>query len=74
MKVPNIKTVNPVGSGDSMVAGFAVSILREYDFETVLRIAAACGTANAMEAETGKISMNNVKKLMDEIRVEKMKI
>lgn len=74
VKVPNIKTVNPVGSGDSMVAGFAVSILREYDFETVLRIAAACGTANAMEAETGKISMNNVKKLMNEIKVEKMKI
>ncbi len=62
VKVPEINTINPVGSGDSMVAGFAVSILRKYDLETMLRLAAACGTANAMEAETGRIDIDNVKK------------
>lgn len=74
VKVPEINTINPVGSGDSMVAGFAVSILRKYDLETMLRLAAACGTANAMEAETGRIDIDNVKNLMKEIKIEKMKI
>lgn len=74
VKVPKVNAVNPVGSGDSMVAGFAVSILRKYDFETMLRLAAACGTANAMEKETGKVNIDNVKKIMRDIKIEKMRI
>ncbi len=72
VKVPKVRAVNPVGSGDSMVAGFAVSILRKYDLETMLKVAAACGTANAMEAETGKVNMDNVKHIMDKIIIEKI--
>lgn len=74
VKVPKVNAVNPVGSGDSMVAGFAVSILRKYDLETMLRLAAACGTANAMEKETGKVNIDNVKRIMRETKIEKMKI
>lgn len=74
VKVPKVNAVNPVGSGDSMVAGFAVSILRKYDFETMLRLAAACGTANAMERETGKVNIDNVRRIMKGIKIEKMKI
>ena len=74
VKVPSIEVVNPVGSGDSMIAGFAVSALRGYDFEYQLKIAAACGTANAMEAETGKVDMANMKKIMNEIEIEKKKM
>lgn len=74
VKVPSVEAVNPVGSGDSMIAGFAVSTLRDYDFEYQLKIAAACGTANAMEAETGKVDMANMKKIMNEIKIEKNKM
>lgn len=74
VKVPKVNAVNPVGSGDSMVAGFSVSILRKYDFETMLRLAAACGTANAMERETGKVNIDNVRRIMKGIKIEKMKI
>lgn len=74
VKVPKVNAVNPVGSGDSMVAGFAVSILRKYDFETMLRLAAACGTANAMEKETGKVNIDNVRRIMRDIKIEKMRI
>lgn len=45
-----------------MVAGLAVALLREYDLETMLSLGAACGTAKAMEAETGKVDVVNVKK------------
>lgn len=74
VKAPSIKVLNPVGSGDSMIAGFAVSLSRDYDIEDALRTAVACGTANAMETETGKVNMVNVKKIIDEIKIKKRRI
>jgi len=74
IKVPSVNAINPVGSGDSMVAGLAVALLREYDLETMLSLGAACGTAKAMEAETGKVDVVNVKKIIKEIKIEKKKI
>lgn len=70
VKTPEIKVANPVGSGDAMVAGFAVSLARNYDFEDTLKLATACGTANAMEDETGKVNLDNVKSIMDKVVVE----
>lgn len=74
IKVPEVKVINPVGSGDSMIGGFAASLLRDYDFEFILKVAAACGTANAMESETGKVDMNNMKKVLNEITIEKIRL
>lgn len=74
VKVPNIKMINSVGSEDSMMAGFVVSLLRNYDFEYLLKVAAACGIANAMEAEAGKVDMHNMKKIMNDVDIEKIKI
>lgn len=71
IRIPKVKTVNPVGSGDSMIAGFALGFSRGYDFEKMLKLGAACGTANAMESQTGKVDMENVERLMKEIEVEK---
>lgn len=70
--IPEINAVNPVGSGDSMVAGFAVATERGYSIEDILKYASACGTANAMEIETGKVDINNVNNLMKEIKIEKI--
>ncbi len=72
VKPPKVNAINPVGSGDSMVAGFAVALKRNYDFETMIRFASACGTANAMEAETGKVDIDNVRRLMKEIKIEEI--
>lgn len=70
--VPEIGVINPVGSGDSMVAGLAVGLVKNYDFEKMVKLASACGTANAMEKETGKVDIDNVEKLMEDIIVEKI--
>lgn len=70
--VPEIGVINPVGSGDSMVAGFAVGLVKNYDFEKMVKLASACGTANAVEKETGKVDIDNVEKLMEDIIVEKI--
>ena len=73
IRVPNIKVVNPVGSGDAMIGGFVASLYRDYDFEFILKVATACGTANAMETETGKVDMSNIKWIINDIIITKSK-
>ena len=63
---PKVNAVNPVGSGDSFVAGIAVAIERGYSIEEVLRY---CGTANAMEKETGSVQRKVVESLLKDIEV-----
>ena len=46
--VPRIACKNPVGSGDSFVGGYATAIAQGKSPQEALRLAAACGTANAM--------------------------
>ncbi|HEY8364528.1 MAG TPA: 1-phosphofructokinase [Haloplasmataceae bacterium] len=67
--IPQVKVMNPVGSGDSMLAGFAVGLKRNYSMEKIVKLATACGTANAMEKETGKINLDNVKMLIDKTKI-----
>lgn len=73
VKLPNIKVINPVGSGDSMIAGFAVALERGYDIEKMIKFASASGTANAMEKETGKVSEKVVKELINKIQIEEIR-
>ncbi|MCI6276214.1 MAG: 1-phosphofructokinase [Clostridium sp.] len=70
--VPKVKAINPVGSGDSYVAGIAVSLERGYSIEQMLKYASACGTANAMEEETGSVKENIVNELLEKIKIEKL--
>ncbi|MCT4662321.1 MAG: PfkB family carbohydrate kinase, partial [Tissierellales bacterium] len=69
---PNIEAVNPVGSGDSMMGGFCKAIHDEMSECEILKLGIACGTANAMERETGRIDISKVDKLMEEIEVNEI--
>jgi tagatose 6-phosphate kinase len=69
---PQVEAVNPVGSGDSYVAGIAIGIQRKYDVKDILKLASACGTANALEKETGVVSESVVKELFDKVEVKKI--
>ncbi|SHK07871.1 1-phosphofructokinase [Paramaledivibacter caminithermalis] len=70
--LPKVEVVNPVGSGDSMVAGFAVALEKGYSFKKMIKFASAVGTANAMEHETGKVSKDVVEDLMNKIEIEEI--
>ena len=70
--VPKITAVNPVGSGDAFVAGMAFSIARGYAIEDAIRMASACGTANALEKESGFVTKSVVEELVKKISVEKI--
>lgn len=69
---PDIPVVNTVGCGDSMVAGFAVSLSRGYNAEEMLRFATAISTANALEMQTGHIQKENLEKLLPQIIIKKL--
>jgi tagatose 6-phosphate kinase len=70
--IPKVKAVNPVGSGDSYVAGVAISIQRKYSTEETLKFATACGTANAMEKESGFVTESVVNELIDKITIKQI--
>lgn len=72
VKPPVFKAVNAVGSGDSFVAGIAIGLQRKYPIEEVLRLAAACGTANVLEQESGFVDPAKVENIMAKTSVEKV--
>lgn len=71
-KVPKIEAVNTVGSGDSTIAGFSVGILRGYEIEELLKLSNACGISNALNIETGFVSLEEVEKYKDLVKVTKL--
>ena len=60
---PNVETVNPVGSGDSFVAGFIYAALRGCPPQLALMIANACGAANAAMFPAARITRADVERL-----------
>lgn len=68
-----VDTKSAVGSGDSFIAGFATGMVRGYSLEQQLRLASACGAANAMEEKTGCVDVDIVKEIYHQITVKRIK-
>ena len=64
---------NTVGSGDCFLAGMAVAIRRREPLREALRLAVACGAANAMDVETGYVRPDQVEALLGRVRVREWK-
>ena len=69
---PAIECLNPVGSGDTMVAAFAVAMARGLSAAEQLRYASACATANCLSAYTGRFDMAVAEKLIEQTLVEEI--
>ena len=54
--IPTIEVVNPVGSGDSTVAGLAAAIYDDLDVTDVFKYGMTTGILNTLEKETGHIN------------------
>ena len=67
--MPDIEVVNPVGSGDSTVAGITSAIHENASDETLLRKANVLGMLNAMEKLTGFVNLENYDKLFNEVEI-----
>ena len=66
---PQIRAVNPIGSGDAFAAGLATALLDARDLPTACRFAAACGAANALNSPAGHGRREDVERLLAEVRV-----
>ncbi len=67
--IPEIKVVNPVGSGDATIAGLAIGISTMDTHENTLKRAMAFGMLNAMEAQTGCINMTDYEHFFNQVKV-----
>lgn len=68
-RVPEKPVVSTVGSGDAAFAGALHAMAQGLDAKDALRLAMACGVANAMLGEVGSVRMEDVLGVMDEIAV-----
>ena len=64
---------NTVGSGDCLLAGMAVALARGEPLREALRLAVACGGANATDVETGYVRPGQVEALLGRVRVQEWK-
>lgn len=70
--IPTIEVVNPVGSGDSTIAGFAYGLSQAMDSKDLLKMCMAAGMANAQEKKTGHVDPINVQQHFENIEVKKI--
>ncbi|EHQ2710682.1 tagatose-6-phosphate kinase [Enterococcus faecalis] len=70
--IPNVNVVNPVGSGDSTIAGIASALIHGDNDVELLKKANIFGMLNAQEKMTGHINMANYEKLFNQVKVEEV--
>ncbi|MGI5863786.1 MAG: 1-phosphofructokinase [Myxococcales bacterium] len=69
---PRVERKSTVGSGDSMVAGLAVSIAAGKGLEEGIALATAAGAATAMTPGTARGSAATIEALLPAVRVEEL--
>lgn len=67
--IPKIDVINPVGSGDSTLAGLAIGVSKKEPFDALVKRAMVFGMLNAMEAKTGCINLANYDALFNQINI-----
>ena len=68
VKPPKVKAVNPIGSGDSMLAGIACALVQGQPMADAMRLGVACGAANALTETSGVVRTMDVRRLLRQIR------
>ncbi|MGY3725120.1 tagatose-6-phosphate kinase [Granulicatella balaenopterae] len=69
--IPTIIVVNPVGSGDSTVAGLAAGINQQLSDEEIIKYAMTTGILNTMEEQTGFINREKFDEYYQQVVVQK---
>ncbi len=67
-----VPAINTVGCGDSMVAGFAIGMMRGYMIEDTIKYALAVSTANALTKESGSFRAKDVSWLLTKVDVKRL--
>jgi fructose-1-phosphate kinase PfkB-like protein len=67
---PQIKPINPIGSGDSLLAGLVDGWLRQLDPDSLFKHAIGCAVANAMTWDAGAIDPAEIAKWEEVVAIE----
>lgn len=70
--IPSVEVVNPVGSGDSTLAGFALGVSEGKSIEETLKTGMTFGILNAMEEQTGFINMKYFDEIYGQVQIKTM--
>ncbi len=68
--VPEVKAINPIGSGDAFTAGLTLHLIRGDDLGEACRWGTAAGAANALTPLAGELDRAEVDRLARDIKVE----
>ncbi|EEG49775.1 1-phosphofructokinase family hexose kinase, partial [Blautia hydrogenotrophica] len=71
VSVPQIDAVNPIGSGDSVIAGMALSFDHGEAVEDAIKRGMAFGVLNALEAAPGKLKLECYEDVISKVEVER---
>ncbi len=66
---PSVTVINPIGCGDSFFAGLATALSRQRPLAEAMRLATACGAADAQTIAPGQIDANTVRALSDQVAI-----
>lgn len=67
---PKVATVNPIGSGDSVAAGFTAGLASGQCSVDCAKLGVACGAANALTPTPGVVLPQDVQRLLTDVGVE----
>lgn len=67
---PPVEAVNPIGSGDSMMAGAVDGWLRQLEPDELIRHAVGCAVANAMTWDAGAVDPAEAARWASQVRLE----
>ena len=70
---PEIETINPVGSGDAFIAGFAYGFYQDMPYAECLRIGTAAGAANAAMWDACFCSKDQIFNLINKVIIKEVK-
>ena len=70
VRSPQVKAINPIGSGDALAAGLASAIARGQRLPDACKLAVACGAANALTPLAGIVRADDVSELLERVEIE----
>src|SRR5262249_14096896 len=69
---PEIRAVNPIGSGDAFTAALVWQMTRKQSLVEACRWGAAAGAANALSLMPGELDRGDVERLATQVKVERL--
>jgi tagatose 6-phosphate kinase len=71
-RIPKVKVINSIGSGDACAAGLAAALTSGKPFHDALKLSMACGVANAMTLLAAEVKREEVDKMVGRVEVEEL--